>query len=318
MRHREYIPPHYQSIRRLLNQLVSFAEAACDELGPESPLVAQYHDKRWVAQLQDVQRLLCERCGERFDSDVLGSEAYAVDAFQRACAACYAELGRSIGRPMQRLARLAAFAQEHPELMAGSIVQAQRRRQLADPELQHWLGIDATGVLRLALCPQPSVDNPESDIATIAACTGCTTATVRAILEESSTSRIATDTPEAATTDRPSQVHLNMSTDRVAWYHEVARTLVQRIAAEPGIDQDTDEQLYICDEARGHYIYMATGWHNHYRMYATLLHVRIKDGKIVIEQDGTDTFGDALRAAGVPQTDIIFGFLEPEAAILHG
>src|SRR5258708_191882 len=106
MREPQHIPAHYDGIRRLLSQLVAFAEAACHELGPESPLVRQFYEKRWMAQVQDVQRLCCERCGARFDDDLLGSEAYAVDAFQRICAACYAELVRSVGRPTRRLARL--------------------------------------------------------------------------------------------------------------------------------------------------------------------------------------------------------------------
>lgn len=316
MRERQDIPAHYHGIRRLLSQLAAFAEAACHELGPESPLVSQFREKRWMAQVQDVQRLCCERCGARFDDDLLGSEAYAVHAFQRICAACYAELVRSVGRPTRRLARLTAFAQEHPELMANYIVQAQRRRQLTDPELQHWLGINAIGVLRLALCRQPRPDYTDEDIAALAASAGCTTTVLRAILAESGHAAVATSPTNEPIPERMRSSDQDAGPDRVAQYHQLVRAIVQRIAAAPGADQDAIERLFICDAERGHYIHMTAGWHNHYPMYATIVHVRInKDGKIVIEHDGTDTFGDQLRAAGVSKDDIVFGFLPPELAV---
>ncbi len=314
MKERQHIPAHYHGIRRLLSQLAAFAEAGCHELGSASPLVSQYHDERWMAQVQDVQRLCCERCGARFDDDLLGPEAYAVDAFQRICTAGYAELVRSVGRPTRRLARLAAFAKEHSELMAGCIVQAQRSRQLTDPELQHWLGINATTVLRLALCPQLHASDSDAAIAAIPASTGCTTATVRVILAEGLPASLVTNTPHASVSQRTSNPEMDAGIDRVARYHKLVRTIVERIAAEPLADQPDVELLFICDEERGHYLHMTAGWHKHYPAYAVILHIRINDGKIVIEHDGTENLGDELRAAGVPKDDIVFGFLPPELA----
>lgn len=45
------------------------------------------------------------------------------------------------------------------------------------------------------------------------------------------------------------------------------------------------------------------------RLHGCLLHLKIQDGKIWIEQDGTENgIANDLIAAGIPQNEIVLGF----------
>lgn len=138
----------------------------------------------WLGQLLAYQSGFCERCGTCLVRDMLGFEAFAVDEeFQRICGICYDELAPH-HRAMRRLSRLRAFAQEHPDLMAGVIVEAQQRWNLDDYNIQWKLGVDEIGVLRLALCHRPRAGHEAADKEKIAAIAGCTQEQLQRILFE--------------------------------------------------------------------------------------------------------------------------------------
>jgi hypothetical protein len=58
-----------------------------------------------------------------------------------------------------------------------------RRRKVADWALEHELGVDEGGLLRLALSPRPRPDHADDDIALLVAATGCEEAALRLILD---------------------------------------------------------------------------------------------------------------------------------------
>jgi hypothetical protein len=58
------------------------------------------------------------------------------------------------------------------------------RRKVADWALEHELGVDEGGLLRLALSPRPRPDHIDDDIALLVAATGCEGAALRQILQE--------------------------------------------------------------------------------------------------------------------------------------
>lgn len=48
-------------------------------------------------------------------------------------------------------------------------------------------------------------------------------------------------------------------------------------------------------------------------VHAVILHMRLQNGKVWIEQDGTETgVADELLQAGIPKDDIVLGFYRPE------
>ncbi|NCC36182.1 MAG: XisI protein [Chloroflexia bacterium] len=72
------------------------------------------------------------------------------------------------------------------------------------------------------------------------------------------------------------------------------------------------EMEVVIDHQHDHYQLLTIGWHKHQRIHGTILHIDIRDGKIWIQQDGTEE-GVANRFVeqGVPKTDIVLGFQPP-------
>lgn len=73
------------------------------------------------------------------------------------------------------------------------------------------------------------------------------------------------------------------------------------------------ETFCLFDEQRDYYLVLTTGWHNQRRVqYITLL-AHLRDGKIWIEEDGTEEgFANLLVEASVPKEDIVLAFNPPE------
>jgi hypothetical protein len=64
----------------------------------------------------------------------------------------------------------------------------------------------------------------------------------------------------------------------------------------------------IFDTQRDHYQLVYVGWRNSERVYGVVLHVDIIDGKIWVQQDGTEVgIANRLMELGVPATDIVIG-----------
>jgi hypothetical protein len=67
------------------------------------------------------------------------------------------------------------------------------------------------------------------------------------------------------------------------------------------------------DEERDQYLVILTGWHNRERVRTDYLHVRIRDGKVWIEEDNTEEgIATELVRVGVPREDIVLAFHPPE------
>ena len=65
----------------------------------------------------------------------------------------------------------------------------------------------------------------------------------------------------------------------------------------------------VFDRTRDRYLLVETGWENGRRIYGTLLHLDIINGKIWIQQDGTEQgIANELIALGVPKDRIVLGF----------
>jgi serine/threonine protein kinase len=67
------------------------------------------------------------------------------------------------------------------------------------------------------------------------------------------------------------------------------------------------------DQEHDHYQLLYVGWRGTRRDFGCILHLDIKDGKIWIQHDGTETgIANQLVALGVPRQDIVLAFHEPE------
>ena len=79
------------------------------------------------------------------------------------------------------------------------------------------------------------------------------------------------------------------------------------------LEEETEVQLLI-DRERNHYQILHLGWieEGQVRVYACIIHIDIKEGKIWIQRDGTEIgIANELINMGVPEQDIVLGFHAP-------
>ncbi len=91
-------------------------------------------------------------------------------------------------------------------------------------------------------------------------------------------------------------------------YQEIIEKVIADYADFLGEDENVQIEL-VFDKSRDRYLLVETGWENGRRIYGTLLHLDIINGKIWIQQDGTEEgIATELVALGVPKDCIVLGF----------
>lgn len=99
--------------------------------------------------------------------------------------------------------------------------------------------------------------------------------------------------------------------DKIERYREYVRTLLTRYANDDISDNDVEVQL-IFDTQSDRYLWMNIGWQNFKRIYTSLVHIDIKDGKIWLQQNLTDQNpAEELVKMGVCREDIVLGLQPP-------
>jgi hypothetical protein len=99
--------------------------------------------------------------------------------------------------------------------------------------------------------------------------------------------------------------------DRVESY----RAIIRRIIAEQAAVQPAAgnvELVPVCDDMSGHYLVLMVGWDGYDRIDAPVIHIRLHEGKVWLEEDNTDAqVADQLLEAGIPQEAIVLAFQHP-------
>jgi hypothetical protein len=95
--------------------------------------------------------------------------------------------------------------------------------------------------------------------------------------------------------------------DKLEHYRQAIQTLLERYSQFGSQSENIDNELFF-DPVRDHYQLMSVGWDDLDRIYHTVLHFDIKDGKIWLQQNTTDIdVGQELIDMGVPKQDIVLG-----------
>jgi hypothetical protein len=97
-------------------------------------------------------------------------------------------------------------------------------------------------------------------------------------------------------------------------YREIIKSLLREREnlARPSLPEGL-EVTCLFDDATAQYALFSIGWMQEERVSGATLLLRIKDGKIRVEEDWTDApIVDDLIAAGVPKEDIVLAFHPPE------
>lgn len=96
----------------------------------------------------------------------------------------------------------------------------------------------------------------------------------------------------------------------VSYRHYIQQLLEEYSQHRPSYGDIQLEQ--VVDPIRDHYQLLTVGWHNRQRIHGCILHIDIHNGKVWIQQDGTeDGIANRLVELGVPKHDIVLGFQSP-------
>ncbi|MFN6461621.1 MAG: XisI protein [Nostoc sp. DedVER02] len=100
--------------------------------------------------------------------------------------------------------------------------------------------------------------------------------------------------------------------DTLESYRHIIQSLLTAYAAIPIANGQIDCYT-VFDTKQDHYMVMNVGWDGHRRVYSCVLHLDIKKGKILIEQNMTEMrVAQELVELGVPKDNIVLGFQSPE------
>lgn len=76
--------------------------------------------------------------------------------------------------------------------------------------------------------------------------------------------------------------------------------------------QSPTESALVFDEIRDHYLLLLMGWHKDERIKSVMIHIRLKDGKVWIEEDWTeDGVATDLLQKGIVKEEIVLAFHHP-------
>jgi hypothetical protein len=97
--------------------------------------------------------------------------------------------------------------------------------------------------------------------------------------------------------------------DRLTQYRQAIRQLLSdQISGYQDQAELNVECQIIADTENDHYQLLDIGWEDLKRVYNCFVHIDIKDGKIWIQRNMTETdLGKALVEMGIPKEDIVLG-----------
>lgn len=100
--------------------------------------------------------------------------------------------------------------------------------------------------------------------------------------------------------------------EKLTHYRSIAREVIDEYARyKPSLGQSDMSAVY--DRDRDHYLLVSFGWNGYRRVYSTILHLRIFEGKLWIERDETEEgVTQDLLDRGVFQKDIVLAFYHYE------
>lgn len=106
--------------------------------------------------------------------------------------------------------------------------------------------------------------------------------------------------------------------DKLTLYRQAIKNVLKGYAALSATDTDIDTQL-LFDEEHDHYQLMHVGWKNGKRIYGSVIHLDLINGKVWLQHNGTEgDIAQELMAGGVAREDIVLGFRSPAVRIHTG
>lgn len=108
--------------------------------------------------------------------------------------------------------------------------------------------------------------------------------------------------------------------DKLDHYRDIIKKLLSQyheMTTSSQTESSDEEDMLAFDEERGQYLWFRWGWHEKSRVRYVTVYLRIKNGKIWVEEDMTNLcVVDDLLSAGIPKSDIVLGFHPPSKRAL--
>jgi hypothetical protein len=106
--------------------------------------------------------------------------------------------------------------------------------------------------------------------------------------------------------------------DKLTLYRQAIKNLLKEYADLSTANKEVDTQL-LFDEAHDHYQLMHVGWINGQRIYGSVIHLDLINGKVWLQHNGTEgDIAQELMTGGVAREDIVLGFRSPSVRVHTG
>lgn len=100
--------------------------------------------------------------------------------------------------------------------------------------------------------------------------------------------------------------------DKIKKYQDAIKTVIKKHSGSITPNYTEYNEMVVFDDERGHYLLMDIGWNKSKRIQNITIHIDIKEGKVWIQTDWTDTvITEQLEALGVDKQDIVLAFHAP-------
>lgn len=101
--------------------------------------------------------------------------------------------------------------------------------------------------------------------------------------------------------------------DHVSKYQQIIIQFLEELANRNYSNAPGIERQVVTDNIHHHYQLLNIGWHRGRFVFSPLLHFDIRNGKVWVQQNGTELeIGDELIARGIDVKDIVLGFIPEE------
>jgi hypothetical protein len=102
--------------------------------------------------------------------------------------------------------------------------------------------------------------------------------------------------------------------DKQLSYQKILHHIISTMAEKYDVSNTQEvEQAVVMDDTYGIYQIYEIGWNEHDRVKRPWVHVRLKNGKIWIEEDWTEeSLAELFLNAGIPNDDIVLAFNPPD------
>ena len=102
--------------------------------------------------------------------------------------------------------------------------------------------------------------------------------------------------------------------ENVTRYREIIHRLLEEYRAFlTELTKTNVDTEILCDDHNGQYMVMRIGWRAETRVHRPLFYLRLKEGKIYVEEDWTkEGIANELMLMGIPASDIVLAFNPPD------